>query len=285
MKWDECICAIFRRVGKFPGAERIAMRLVPQEHFTPERRQDIVLDGIRLTVCPRSRVGWNLFVFGEYDRQLRAIMRSCIKEGAVVIDAGANIGWHALYAAKLVGSKGRVHAFEPNPHVRQELQRHIESNRLPNIQIWEYALSDRRGQTQFEAPAASSLLAGDGKIHSSSTDAAVGTVEVETIPLDETQIEFERVDFIKIDVEGHELPLMRGAAETIKRFKPLVAFEFISGSDRDAKEIADLLRPLGYEFYSYNDRQSLKMIDSLVGYYGDFLALPRDYPAKSRLLG
>ena len=134
-------------------------------------------------------------------------MRSCIKEGAVVIDAGANIGWHALYAAKLVGSKGCVHAFEPNPHVRQELQRHVESNELRNIKIWQYALSDRHGTAQFEAPMASSLLAGDGKIYSSSADASIGTVEVETIQLDETQIELQRVDFIKIDVEGHELHL------------------------------------------------------------------------------
>ena len=74
---------------------------------------------------------------------------------------------------------------------------------------------------------------------------------------------------------------MRGAVGTIQRFKPVVAFEFISGSNADARAIADLLEPLGYEFYSYNDRQSLKKVDTLVGYYGDVLALPRDYPNKS----
>ncbi len=124
----------------------------------------MVLEGFRVNVRPASHVGWHLFCFGTYEPGLRRLMREHVGEGAVCLEIGANIGWHSLLLARLAGTTGAVHAFEPNPSVFQELRTHLDRNRVTNTTAWELALSDRPGRAGFAAPDAGSHGAGDGHL-------------------------------------------------------------------------------------------------------------------------
>jgi FkbM family methyltransferase len=273
--FDRILCSVSRRLGKFPGAERIANAFVSQTGFSPERIELLDLGGFQMRVCPRSRVGWNLFVFGCYDPQLQRIMKRLITPGSVVLDVGANIGWHTLFAARLAGTAGTVHAFEPNPYVRAELQLNISSNGLDNVKVWDTALSNANGTALFNAPQVSSLAAGDGSLRVPLAESELSSrIDVKTCQLDTMDLGLARLDFIKIDVEGHEAAVFEGAIKTIGQFRPVIAFEYISGDLTDAITISRLLSSMDYHFYGYNDRQVPRPIFDLGQYSGDVLATP-----------
>jgi FkbM family methyltransferase len=126
--------------------------------------------------------------------------------GQVVIDVGANVGYYALTAASRVGPYGRVVAFEPGPAPAARLRENAALNGLSNLTVVEAAVSDRPGTLR--------LNLGENSEANSLYDAgpsAVGSVEVQVVALDEHVEGLDRVDLIKIDAEGAEVGVLRGA--------------------------------------------------------------------------
>jgi len=134
--------------------------------------------------------------------------------GWVVIDVGANVGYYALTAAMGVGSAGRVVAFEPAPTTAARLRENAALNGFSNLTVVQAAVSDRPGTSRFQlahSPEASSL-------YNTGLD-AVGSVEVRLATLDHlaTEVGLDRVDLIKIDAEGAEVAVIRGARHLLSR--------------------------------------------------------------------
>jgi FkbM family methyltransferase len=122
-----------------------------------------------------------------------------------------------------------VLAAEANPSVRARLVEHLQVNRMGHVDVVPYALGDSDGRAQFHAPDAGDPAAGDG--HMIASDERIGgdVIEVETRALDSIvqMAAVERLDLIKIDVEGFEWPVLKGAERSIARFRPHVVFEYI----------------------------------------------------------
>jgi FkbM family methyltransferase len=140
---------------------------------------------------------------------------------AVVFDIGANIGNHTLAFATCAG---QVHAFEPVPQTFRMLQGNISRNHLSNVQAWNLALSDREEKTciYLGKPGnmgMSSLEKKDSSGAAVEISSAVGDAFIRTHAID-------RVDFMKIDVEGHEYFVIRGLLETIGKFTPVITLEW-----------------------------------------------------------
>lgn len=176
--------------------------------------------------------------------------------GAVVLDVGANIGLFTLF---MIWKYGRdrfaaIHLFEPNPGTYERLQRNLAANGLsgPGALCTAHmlALSDRAGTIYMESPHGYSVL---------NMISATGTVPVTCVTLDawrRTQ-GVGAIDLFKVDVEGHELPLLRGAPETLAASRHL----FIEVKSSHLPDFHALVEPLGYTTLS---RQDLMTGDSMV---------------------
>lgn len=188
----------------------------------------LVRDGSVFLAQPAVPIGWHVAFFGTYEPELRDIFRTVLPLDGVVLDIGANVGWHTLLMARLVGDQGRVLAAEPNPSVRKRLLNHLKINRFEQVEVVPYAIADTDGTVEFFGPEADDGDSGDGYVVSSGSTAQRGTIRVETKRLDAivTAAQIKRLELIKIDVEGFEWPVLQGGEQTIAKFRPHIIFEY-----------------------------------------------------------
>lgn len=165
--------------------------------------------GFRWAVATGSR-----FVSGTYEPFKTEAIERVLRPGNAVVDVGAHVGYYAALAAKRVGPTGMVVAFEPRPLNLRFLRRHVEWNGLQNVRIIEAGVGDRSGTASFDT------RAGTGTGHL----AEGGDLLVTTVRLDDLYRDGEipRVDFLKIDVEGGEVGVLRGARELIAAERPII---------------------------------------------------------------
>src|SRR5947209_9922443 len=141
-----------------------------------------------------------------------------IHPGNVVVDAGANVGYYPLLFARLVGERGAVFAFEPDPENFALLQGNVEANGYRNVTLVRGALSDRSGRASLFLD---DVNRGDHRLYDSATGR--GHVPVETIRLDDYVAAFERhIDFIKLDIQGTEPAAVSGMDTILRRNDGLV---------------------------------------------------------------
>lgn len=215
------------RIGKPPGWERIVRWFAPPERFRGTPAICLERDGMAFVAQPWVPLGWHVAMFGTYEPELRSLMRALLPAGGVAIDVGANVGWHTLLMARLAGANGRVLAVEANPSVRQVLDRNIALNRFSNVEVVPVIVSDHEGAHGFFSPPAEDQASGDGYVVMGNV-AQSNVIQVESRRLDTIAAasRLERLDFLKIDVEGWEWPALQGAEETIARFRPNIVFEY-----------------------------------------------------------
>ncbi len=153
------------------------------------------------------------FFEGPYTDQQVAI-----RKGEVVIDAGANIGLFTAFASKKTGPTGRVYAFEPVERTKRLLETNVKNNGLENAQVVPFALGGADSEIIFSVPD----KLGDSSPYQQGNHR---TEKARQIRLDSFLEEngIGRLDFIKADIEGMEREMLRGAENSIKRFKPKVS--------------------------------------------------------------
>ena len=185
-------------------------------------------EGVAFLARPSVPLGWHVAFFGTYEPELRRIFRTVLFPGGVAVDVGANIGWHTLLMAQLVGRQGRVLAAEANPSICRKLQQNVELNWMRQVTIVPYALAGCKGTLAFRMPTEDSPDSGNGHIVANDVAPGAEITQVEARLLDEVVAAagVDRVDLIKIDVEGFEWPVLQGAERTIEKFRPHVVFEF-----------------------------------------------------------
>lgn len=178
----------------------------------------------------------------DHDETIEKYLLPLINEGDVVVDAGANIGSHTIPYAQKVSIVGKVYAFEVNPSAITCLSHN--ANAYSWIKIIPMGLSDR-----FERP----MLCASENVGASFLKPGIFAEEVECVPLD--SIELDRLNFFKIDCEGYELYVLRGAWRTIQRCKPIMFIEINVGAlDRNkvkSDDIINFLELLGYAYVKH----------------------------------
>ncbi|WP_137861266.1 MULTISPECIES: FkbM family methyltransferase [unclassified Sphingomonas] len=155
---------------------------------------------------------------GGWEPHIATAITGQLEPGATFVDVGANVGVMSFQAAVKVGAAGRVLAFEPNTDNAALFRRGIVANDLGNVRLFPFALSDRQEMICLSD-------ASNAKVLGRATALQALDV-VQALPGDEILLPQERVDLIKIDVEGFELRVLRGLADTIRRFKPKILCEF-----------------------------------------------------------
>ncbi len=170
-----------------------------------------------------------------YESDQLQIMSSYIKKDAVILDIGANIGNHSVYWATHNRAK-KVYAFEPVRRTFEILQKNIQINRLETkIQPFNIGLSDKKVNA--------SILRYDGMNIGGTTIIPDSGGDLLLEKLDDIKFDEDTIDFVKIDVEGHELQVLHGARETLIKYKPVI---FIETFPDKAKKVDEFLSGLGY---------------------------------------
>jgi FkbM family methyltransferase len=203
------------------------------------------LDGYSLKVL-RSTSDTDLAdgVEAEYMR----LILDAIKPGQTVFDIGTYRGHYTLAFLGAVGESGQVVAFEPNPYNMQLLHGTVSVNKLTNVTLVQKAVGDQRaGKLTMWV----SGIASTGSLRNVSNAKTAETVEVDVTSVDQYVAETSRIPhFLKIDVEGAELLVLRGAEETLRRLKPIVACEIhahkLPAFDHTAEQVDEFFASLGY---------------------------------------
>jgi FkbM family methyltransferase len=184
-------------------------------------------NGAWIQVHISTRWGWLYLVGGAYEPATSRFVMGHLKAGLVFIDVGANLGYFSMLAAQQVRPEGRVLAFEPNPEVFPMLTSAVSRNRFANVQPFEMALGDHDREVELflsndpKNDGLSSITPWAGHLKSGALSAE-HTVRVAERRFDNLYFDpqLERVDLIKIDVEGGELGVLRGMENTLERFAP-----------------------------------------------------------------
>ncbi len=207
-----------------------------------------------------------------WDKEVGDWICTHLKPGMVAVDAGANFGYFTLLMARQVGRQGHVVAFEPAPVFYDRLLGHVALNGITNVTCEQLALSDQGG------PASCVLNA--GPYFSSATIAhnavqAPNVWPTQCVTLD-AYWKRERLDFLKVDVDGHEGKLLCGAANILRKLRPILAIELTVGpAGQDA-----LSQLLAAKYCVMTHKVSSVDADYLLGIRGagtiNALALPAD---------
>ena len=196
--------------------------------FTREARAE----GLTFKLDPQDKmVTLHILDHGNYEPGETKVFRSLLKPGDTFIDVGANIGWYALIASKIVGPSGRVIAFEPAPASFALMRRNAQINDCRNTTLVEKALSDKKGTLRLN-------LGETNKAHNSilKTAETRDSVEVEANTLDEyLEGDEGEIALIKMDVEGAEGFVLAGMRKTLEKHpKTAIIMEFFPSLLRQA---------------------------------------------------
>ena len=184
-------------------------------------------------------------------------LRGALGPGGVVLDVGASIGGYTAVAADLVAPSGHVYAFEPGPDNLTALRQRFDGNGC--VTVIAGAVSDRAGQETFHLdrtdPRRHSLASGN-------VGRAGEIVTVSVVALDDYLGLVARLDLVKIDAQGAELHILRGARRLLRRFRPPVILELWPFGLRqlggEPSAVLEELRDLGYETYRLSAKGRLK---------------------------
>ncbi|MDP6786674.1 MAG: FkbM family methyltransferase [Rhodospirillales bacterium] len=174
------------------------------------------------------------------------IARHC-PAGGVALDVGAHLGAWTVPMAQAVGATGHVHAFEPVPFLNAALGKTLRANGFGHVVLDSRGLGSAKGKAAFTV-----ADGGGGKGNQGMSglgerpDGTVIEIELTTLDAFSEERKLERLDFLKIDVEGLEAEVLAGGAKTLARFHPTLVFE--TGNEDPGRRLAirDTLGPLGY---------------------------------------
>jgi FkbM family methyltransferase len=209
------------------------------------RRQELLADGLplglRLWVTTRDDVGRRLYKYGAHEPHVLTWLerQPCPVPGALVVDAGANLGWYSLLLDRLGSGHLAVHAFEPDPDNRTLLERNCAVNAAQDVTINASALSDRNGEATLHRYRDINR----GKHSLRPLEKSVGSIPVATETLDgyleRKGLVRRELWVLKIDVEGAEPEVIRGAATSLSQVQTLL-LEF-TPAFYDAKRRGEML--------------------------------------------
>lgn len=188
------------------------------------RQRARLFTGQIMVVDPFDSVGRRIARDGCYEPETVMLLQKLLQPGMVVLDVGAHVGQHSLIASRMVGEQGQVHAFEPDPATFGELVRNVSMNVCSNVTCNQTALSDNPGRAALYLSSVDNVGRASLRPQFRHSEHQAD-VEVRTLDEYADSAALPRIDLIKADIEGAELPLLRGGREVIGRFGPVLLLE------------------------------------------------------------
>ena len=223
-----------------------------------------------------------LLMTGTFERDEIDFVQRFLRPGMVALDLGAHQGLYTLLASERVASRGRVIAFEPSSRERKSLRLHLLMNLCRNVTIDDAALGNENTQANLFVVEGSQT--GCNSLRPPKAASAASPVPVSVRRLDDwlSAHRIDRVDFIKLDVEGAELDVLKGASQLLQRRpRPVILAEVQDVRTLPwgyrAKEIINHLGSQGYKWYGLSDGGYVEDLDvSTNDFEGNFVAWPEE---------
>lgn len=258
------------RLGERPGWVQSTLRRLFRHAQGRQTIRDF--DGrFMMTLDLAEHMQRRMFWMDYYNLRLVSLLDRLLEPGMIVVDVGANIGEISLVCANRVGSTGRVVALEPIAGIADELRLNVSRNGLQGVvQIHQQGLAGQAGRQAIYASCGQHDLnevnQGLGSLHGTDgVDQCIEMVDITTLDELAQRVGLSRLDLLKVDIEGGELPCLQGGIETLRRFLPVIAVEVQEHSSLAAgyqsREILELLSPLGYRFHRLESMGRLVRID------------------------
>lgn len=206
-------------------------------------------------------------LFRQHHRELLPLLGQFVDTNAVVLDIGAHAGQFTKLFARLAPA-GQVFAFEPSSYARSILTLAVRTHRLTNVTIVASALGDAPGQATLSTPVKAAGSVRFGLAHLGAATAA-RTEVVPVVPLDQfaAQHRLTKLSFVKAEVEGWELRMLSGGAETLRGFRPPLLLELVDNHLRRAGDTLpaawSTLQAWGYAPHAWKGGDRLTPLASL----------------------
>jgi FkbM family methyltransferase len=201
-------------LSRWPRAWKRHVSIPVRSYLAPEVTARVRGRKIRVDIRDYP-IGQNLYLDGEFEPELQNLLPHLNLSGAVCLDIGANIGLHTITMCGLAGPAGQVVAFEPEAHNFKLLEQNLQLNGVTNVRLEQCVVSDQEGRCKIGL---SPDNYGDHRI-STLSPSEWQTQEVRMTTVDASVGEFPdgAIRFIKIDVQGHEIPVLRGMKQTLQK--------------------------------------------------------------------
>jgi FkbM family methyltransferase len=239
--------------------------------YEPPTFRTVVRNGIRFELDLSDYMQWCAY-FGIAIEPRRALY-ALVQPGQIAIDVGANVGEVLLNFARLVGNEGKAIGLEINPRTYRRCLHNIAINSFRNVQVFDLGLGREKGRLVLGRPTA----------RNSGGDRIAAGPDRDGIPVTVTTLDdfvrdlgIERVDVLKVDVEGFEMNVLRGAEATVTRFKPRMFVEIdddnLRQQESSARELVGWLERFGYEITHAEQSVRVRSSDPFEGRHFDVIA-------------
>ena len=237
------------RSSRFHNAKngrRLAKLMAIVVAFTRNPTRTKTINGITYELDLREVIDSSLYFTNTYEVKIDRLFDKYVKPGSAVVDIGANIGLHTLRSALLTGAEGRVLAIEPSAWAVKKLRRNLELNPslCDQVSVLQCALGDKAERSVTLRFQSSYLLTGKN-------EATPEIIDVLTLDSFIENKNLQQVDLVKIDVDGHELHILRGAKNMFSASKPVLIIEFTPSYSKtyldELAEIDVFFASLGYQ--------------------------------------
>jgi FkbM family methyltransferase len=243
---------------------RKAFAIADREITIDDFDGDLVID-LRLNEHMQSQIFW----YGYYSRDIVMALDGLLSPGMVVFDVGANIGEISLCAAKRVADGGRVYCFEPMPALYETLTYNLSRNELAHAHPIRMGVSNKLGMAQIYRSESNFK---DGTVHDglgtlypmNNRTTPAGKIQLTSLDAFCQEKQIDRLDLIKIDVEGSELDVLMGGKQTLKRYRPRLIIEVqnqtAEAGGANAEDVLSYLEDLDYSFFTIGRKAKLNAL-------------------------
>lgn len=248
--------------------------------YTEKEWRTFCFRGISMKVDISKSMGSSIYWRGAHDWRPIFVLEKILQKGNTVIDIGANQGEYALWAARKTTASGKVLAFEPMDEVFAQLKENISLNPNYNdtIHAIQMGLSDNPGEINLYGKKGSNE--GVNTIYPTPEHTfLIQKIKLDTLDNQLENLNSGQVDLIKIDVEGAELQVLKGATKSLAQYRPFLIIEInkeaCKSAGYEAQDILEFLMNFGYAFKQIGLRGKLKSINHLQDEFCNILAYPK----------
>lgn len=225
-------------------------------------KQDLMYKykGLKLLLNLKKDVDF-LIYFDSFESKNLKLYQTMIKSGNIVFDVGANIGIYSLLASKSLGKDGQIYSFEPSETAFERLNINVNLNNFKNIITIKEGVSDITGECSFYVCEDDAY----NSIGSQPMKSPLRSITIPTTTIDDFVIKhnIKNVNIIKVDTEGAEYLVFKGAINTLENFKPIIFFEYnpftANGYNHTKTASFELLENYGYLFYEFHNEEIIKV--------------------------
>jgi len=235
--------------------------------FNLSRAFKVNRNGINWLLDLDEGIDLSIYLFGCFEPSTTAALKRLVKSGYTVLDIGANVGCHTLTLAKLVGATGQVVAFEPTLYAFEKATENLRLNpRLSSVvRLEQIILTEYDNNSVPESLYSSWPLVENKAVHEKHCGLNKSTAGARAMTLDEylAASNIRQVNLIKLDVDGYECKVLRGAKQVLTKNKPVIVMELcpyvLEENGSSLPELVDILRSADYKVYDEKTEQQLPL--------------------------